>query len=300
MTDWDSYRCFLMVAREGSLSAAARRLNISQPTIGRRIHALEQSLQARLFVRENHGYRLTPAGERILELIENMERDALAVERRVGGDDKSLAGEVCLCTTEGIATYWLAPKLPKLKECLPEIEIEIVVGIHMLDLLRREADLALRIGNPGSEELVGRRLGQVHCGLFASKAYLAKHGRPKSLEDLAQHSLVESTREIAGLAQVRLLRDVAPRASTALRCNSVTTQMAAARAGLAILALPLYMAQGAPKLQRILTKSFAPELDIWLLTHRDLKQTARIRAVIDFLAKEIKRDMPRLTGREKI
>ncbi len=297
MNDWDDYRFFLAVSETGSLSAAARKLGVTQPTVGRRINDLEKRLGARLFDRMNQGYALTAAGRRIGDLVARIESTAFAIEQRVSGVDDRLDGRVSITTTEGIGIYWLMPRLPKLRQHCPDIDIELVVGVGALDLLRREADIALRVGNPGCAELVGRRVGDVHCGLYASEAYLARHGEPVALDDLSRHTIIESVRDIANLAQARRLREVAKGAGVGVRCNNLTAQIAAARAGLGILALPDYMVGGASGLRRILAGSFDSTLDLWLLTHRDLRRTARIRAVLDFLAAEIRDDAGRGTGK---
>ena len=297
MDDWDDYRFFLAVSETGSLSAAARKLGVTQPTVGRRVNDLEKRLGARLFDRMSHGYELTAAGQRISELAARIECTAFAIEQRVSGEDAQLNGRVSITTAEGMGICWLAPRLPKLRERYPDIDIELVVGVGVLDLVRREADIALRIGNPGCVELVGRRIGDVHCGLYASESYLARHGEPAALEDLSRHTIIESVRDIANLAQARRLREVAKDAGVGVRCNNLTAQIAAARAGLGILALPDYMVGGASGLRRILAASFDSKLDLWLLTHRDLRRTARIRAVLDFLAEEIRDDDGRMTGK---
>ena len=297
MNDWDDYRFFLAVSETGSLSAAARKLGVTQPTVGRRINDLEKRLGARLFDRMSHGYELTAAGHRISELAARIECTAFTIEQRVSGEDAQLNGRVSITTAEGMGVCWLTPRLPKLRDRYQEIDIELIVGVGALDLVRREADIALRVGNPGCEELVGRRVGDVHCGLYASDAYLARHGEPATLADLSNHTIIESVREIANLAQVRRLRDVAKDTKIGVRCNNLMAQVAAARAGLGILALPNYMVGCAPDLRRVLAPHFDSKLDLWLLTHRDLRQTARIRAVLDFLAEEVRADANLLTGK---
>ena len=295
MIDWNDYRYFLAVAETGSLSAAARKLDVAQPTVGRRIQALETSLQARLFDRLSHGYVLTTAGEEIQALVVDMEKQALAVERRVAGADKQPSGRVCISTTEGLG-YWLAGKLSALQENYPQLEIELAVGIGMIDLLRREADIALRVGKPGSDELIGRNVGKISVGLFAAKNYLAEHGSPQQLRDLSTHIIIESTREISNLAQAQWLRQHGnPKISFC--SNNITIQLAAAQAGLGIVALPVYyLNSGTLNLQRILPDEFNLKLDLWLLTHQDLRPSARIRAVMSFITDMIKQDKIALSG----
>lgn len=288
--DWSGYRFFLAVAETGSLSAAARRLRVSQPTVGRQILALEAGLETKLFLRTQHGYGLTPAGKAIVELAKGIEERAIAIQRRVGGLDQSLSGRVCIAAAEGISNCWLAPRVRLLKERFPDIEIELKVGTATLDMMRGEADVALRIGDPVSDELVGRCVTKVSFGLFASRGYLARYGEPRTMEDLASHAVIGSAGEIANLPQVRELEILAGTAAVSVTCNCLMTQFNAMRHDLGLLAIPNYMAATAPEVRRVLSPEFEVSLDLWLLTHRDLRETARVRAVIDFLCQEIRGD----------
>jgi len=295
--DWDAYRYFLAVAQHGSLSAAARCLGVTQPTVGRKIERMEECLDARLFDRTAYGYRLTTAGNAIRDLAEAMEASAVAIERRISGQEAELRGPVSVGTTEGLGSFCLAPALPAFREQYPEIGLELRVGVTVLDLVRREADIVLRVGNPGCEELIGRRIGCVKFGLFAAESYLAEHGGPHSLADLAGHRIIESAGQIADVIQAQRLRNVAACAEVALRCDTVLTQFNAMRSGLGIAALPYYVVPpGARDIRRLLPQAFDLERDLWLLTHRDLRQSARIRAVLGFLAKTAKDWTPLLMG----
>lgn len=296
MFDWNDIRYFLAVAQTGSLSAAARELRVSQPTVGRRVRAFESRLGARLFERVNQGYVLTAAGKGIMEMAESMDREAIAIEHEIGGEDVQLSGIVRLTTTEGLGTCWLAKRLPRFRERYPRIEIELMVGEGLVDLQRREADIALRLGTPGSEELVGRMLGCVGCGLYASNSYLSERGEPATLDDLSGHTIIESVGELAQVKQVRQLREVAKIVSVSMRSNSMLTQIAAVKAGLGLLPLPHFVNIAAPELRRILTREFDVQLDLWLLTFHDLKHTKRVRAILDFLIEEVNRD-PELLAR---
>ncbi len=296
MTNWDDFRYFLALAQSGNLSAAAVSMQVSQPTMGRRIKDLESKLNAKLFERRSVGYVLTSAGEKIRDLAAQMEAEAMAIERRVAGTDTRPTGRVCIAATEGLAKYWLVPQLAALKQTTPGLDIELAVGIPMSDLLRREADVALRIGTPGSDQLVGRKLGRLTAGLYGSPAYLDAHGEPVSLKSLGQHSIIESQRTIEDIPQARILRHHARAARVAFRSDHVDTQMAAARQGLGLVPLLAYMRWGAPELKRVLVSAFDVKLDLWLLTHEDLRESARIRVVLDFIADAFRRDMAALNG----
>ena len=294
--DWGLYRHFLAVADTGSLTAAAKELGVSQPTVGRQIQSLEKVMDARLFDRDSNGYVLTPAGEAILELAQAIHQQAMAIERRIAGEDRRLEGCVRISAAEGLATYWLPERLASFHKCYPQIEIELIVRSAALDLMRREADIVMRIGEPRANDLVGRRIGKIHFGLFATEGYLASNGVPEKPDDIAQHHIIESIGAIENLAQARRLREIAGRVPTAIRCDNLLTQFAALQTGIGIMAVPLYMASTVPGLQRVLPKDFDVVLDLWLLTHRDLRPLARISAVFEFLAEAICQDQGRFTG----
>ena len=294
--NWDDMRYFLAVAETGSLSAASRRLHVAQPTVGRRIQALESGLKARLFEHFSHGYTLTAIGEQLLEHAQTMEQAALRIERRAAGIEQQIAGPVGVATTEGLG-YWLTAKLPLLRERYPQLELELMIDMSLIDMLRRQADVALRVGGPGSDALVGRCVGQVGFGLFAAPDYLAQVGEPRSMEELAEHTLIESTGAIAALAQVKQLREAAREATISLKCNHITVQMGAARAGLGLLALPVYYRLiGADELRQVLKDIFTPKLDLWLVSHPDLRASARVRAVLTFIAEQVQADQALLLG----
>jgi len=185
--NWSSLKDFLAVAECGSLSEAARRYGVSQPTLTRRIAALESSLGAELFRRSPRGLELTEAGEAVVEPARQMEREAQALELAVSGRDRALAGTVRITATEGLAVEWLTPALADFREQHPRIDLEIIVRNTALNVLRREADIAIRLGRPQQMELVTRRVGELVLGLYASRAYLEELGTPRTRDELAEH-----------------------------------------------------------------------------------------------------------------
>ncbi|MGI9490516.1 MAG: LysR family transcriptional regulator [Geminicoccaceae bacterium] len=295
--DWNAFRFFVAVAEAGSLSAAARQLSASQPTVGRKIAELEEKLEVRLFDRLFSGYNLTPAGQSILELCLDMQSSALGIERLVAGQDQDLAGRVRISTTEGLGTYWLTNRLPCWRARYPGIDVELLIGTSILDLIRREADIALRLGNPGSDDLIGRKVGCIAFGLYGSRSYFQKHHEPKDIADLAGHAIIESVGSLADVDQVRRLRELAGGSTISLRCNHLPTQIAATVAGLGLFAMPCYVGEQIDDLHRVLEDQFHVTIDLWLLTHRDLRATARIRAMLDFLTTKAREDEALLSGR---
>jgi len=294
--DWDGYRFFIAVVDTGSFSAAARRLKVSQPTVGRKISELEARLEVRLVERLNQGYTLTDAGHSIVSYCRDLENNALGIERAIAGQDRSLEGKVQVATTDGLGAYWLAPRLPRWHERHPRIEIELLIGTSILNLIRREADIAFRIGDPGSEDLVGRKIGHVSFGLYGAHSYFERRGEPRGITDLREHSVIESVGSLADLVQARRLRELSESASYCLQCNHLPTQISAANAGVGLLALPCYVGDALNDLRRILVDDFDIVLDLWLLTHRELRAVTRIRMMLDFLAEEVKRDEGLLAG----
>ena len=296
--DWDAYRYFLAVADTGSLSAAARTLRVSQPTVGRQVQLLEQALNVRLFDRRPDGYAMTEAGLQILELVRDIDGAMRVIKRRVGGENGKLAGKVRITAAQGIGTYWLPEQLSRLTRQYPDVEIELSVCVPPLDLARHQADIAIRLGDPGDDSLIGRRVSKVCFGLFAASSYLALRGEPQCLEDLAGHDIIESSGEIANLPQAKILRDYAAGSQTVrFACDNLLTQFSAMVVGCGLLAVPLYMAGAAPEIRRVLADSFDVEVDLWLLTHRDHKETARVRAVIEHLCDAVRRDRQLFVGR---
>lgn len=298
MFDLNDLRFFLSVAQAGSLSGAARRLGVTHATVSRRISALEQSLNARLVERTANGYSLTAAGKDILAAAESVDQQAWSIEKMVAGDEERISGVVRLTVSSGLGNCWLADKTPQFKKEYPEIELEIVINTEVMDLLRREADIALRVGLPGSDELVGQKLGQIACGLYAAQTYIDAHGEPQDLKDLANHRVVESIGGIAHLAQSREFRRFLNPANVALSVNGLMSLLSAARLGLGIVTLPSYMIGNEHTLRRLLPADFDVRLDLWLLTHPDLRYTARIRAVRDFLVERVRADKLMLSGTE--
>ena len=298
--DWDTYRYFMTVVEKGSLSAASRFLGVSQPTVGRKLRELETRFDVRLFQREIHGYALTEAGVSIVELCRGMAAKAKDIEQAIAGYDRSKTGQVRITTAVGLGTYWLAPRLSMLKADHPSIDLQLMVSTSLADLMRHEADVALRVGNPGCDDLVGRKIGAVSFGIYGARTYLERHGEPIELGELKDHSIIESTGGIADLPQARQLRDVSRGARIGLQCDSMPMQISAACAGSGLVALPQYVARTIPDLQRVLASSFDLTLDLWLLTHRDLKSMARIRTVLDFIAKESARDQLGQEGRQDL
>ncbi len=293
MVNWDDYRYVQAVAETGSLSGAARQLSVSQPTVGRRISDLERRLDARLFERIPDGVRLTEAGGRIAAQVRQMSLQAERIEMTARSRDTG-ANRICVSASEGLAYAIVTPLLSRFRVENPDVEIDLVISNRAADILRREADVAIRIGSPGSDALIGRKLGSARFGIFGHDSYLARHGVPKEPQDLNDHIIIESTGDIAALPQVVWLREQASRAEIAYSSNSILNQMQALSLGVGLLGLPTYLAEDMSRVRRILGNHYNREVDIWMVTERRVREQASIRAVLDFLGAEIGAALRRL------
>lgn len=291
--DWDDLRFALAVADAGGLSAAGRILRVDPATIGRRLDGLETTLKCKLFHRRRQGLVPTPAGAKLIEHARRIEEEVRAVGFEMSAEDKGLAGTVAITTTEPIAAGFVAPALPEFEAKHPGIAIEVKTDIRTLDLGRREADIALRLARPTQGDLRGRKLGQVGYGLYASRDYLDRCGKPTP--GFEGHLLIDWPVDYTVIAQVPWLRKIAASATVVLRSNSAMTRRAAAASGAGIALLPCILADLDSALVRVQSEA-PPKQDLWLVTHRDLARVPRIRVTLEYLAETAKKSARRLAG----
>lgn len=291
--DWDDLRFALAVADAGGLSAAGRALRVDPATIGRRLDGLEAGLKCKLFHRRRQGLVPTPAGAKLIRHARRIEEEVRAVGFEMSAEDKGLAGTVVITTTEPIAAGFVAPALPEFESKHPGIAVEVKTDIRALDLGRREADVALRLARPTQGDLRGRKLGQVGYGLYASRDYLDRRGKPSA--GFEGQLLIDWPVDYTVIAQVPWLRKIAAAATVVLRSNSAMTRRAAAASGAGIALLPCILADLDPALVRVESEA-PPKQDLWLVTHRDLARVPRIRVTLEYLAETAKRSAKRLAG----
>ncbi|HVU50053.1 MAG TPA: LysR family transcriptional regulator [Polyangia bacterium] len=284
--DWNDLRYFLACARAGSLAGAGRALKVDQTTVGRRLAALEEALGARLFERTPDGFVLTATGARLMETAQLIEQATIDLERRATGADARLEGVVRVATSETLSATFLMSELVALHDDHPGIELQLVTGATSLNLLKREADLALRVGQkPTQQSLVVRRLGAISWGIYGTRAYLEGHPRVSGGgARFDGDDLVVFDDELSQIAPARWLAERAAGARVVLRTNSILTAAAAARAGWGLSALPTFCGGGAPELVLAHPELITPS-DVWLVVHPDLQHTGRVRAVLDHLAR---------------
>jgi len=282
--DWDDFKHFLAVARAGSLTAAAHALKSSPATVGRRVTALEKKLGVRLFDRRQSGYALTEGGELIRVKAEDVEATIISAEREALGRDLRATGKVRVTASDDIAAYVIGPSLGQFRRLYPGITLEIVARMDVVNLSRREADIALRAVRPTAGDLVVRPAGIWPYGLYASRDYSEAHGLRLGQFDLARLAIVNWTDQYAHLRGGPWFAKHACGAAVALTSDSARVHLAACKAGAGVAILPSRVADRDPDLLCLLRPERVFSLDLLLVVHRDLARTARIRAVMEFLA----------------
>lgn len=295
--DWSILRDFIAVAETGSLSQAARRLRLSQPTLSRRIAALEDQLKAQLFQRTPRGLLLTDAGEQVLSGARRVEEEALAIERQAEAAHQTLTGTVRISITEALGSLWLPSKLAAFHASYPGVCVEVLVDNRIVNLIRREADIAVRMFRPEQPDLIAKKAGDLVMGLYASRSYLDRYGRPSHPSELKDHFHVGFDESMSNHPGVQKLERHFSTERIVHRSSSFVGQLSATLAGIGIGAHDCILADAEPSLERLMPEHFKHEVEIWLVTHADLRRSARIRAVFDFLADVITQDRHPLTGR---
>lgn len=285
--DWHLVPGFLAVLEHGSLLAAARALQVSQPTLGRHVAELEAQLGLSLFERGPRGLLPTEAARRLADAARGMAQAADTLAREAGRTRQDSGGTVRLSASQPVACVLLPPLLASLRRAQPQIQVELVVSNEVSNLLQREADMAVRMVRPDQASLVARRVGEVAVGAYASADYLARRGLPRSPAELLQHDLVGRDRlgdilqGFAAMGQARTATDFV------LRTDDFIAYEAAVRAGMGIGFLARYSARQAPALVPVMPNLPIPPLPVWLVVHREIRTSRRIRLVWDHLAQTL-------------
>jgi DNA-binding transcriptional LysR family regulator len=284
MLDWDDLRVFLAVQRAGTLARAAAELSVNPTTVGRRVAALEEKLSVRLFDRRAEGWLPTSAARDLVAHAEQMEREAIAVEREIAGADLKLAGTVRVTATEMLVTRFISRALPGFAARYPELTLDFHCSNRVVSLTRREADIALRLARPREDDVVTRKIATIELALYASHAYLQARGAPERPdESLSGHDVLRFAETRTFELENAWLEPRLGGARVAMRSDSVSSLYGAVVAGLGIALLPRAVADTDRELERIVTASFPEPRVVWQTVHRDLKDTPRIRAVLEFL-----------------
>lgn len=283
---WELYRTFLGVLTQGSLSGAAREIGIAQPTVGRHVDALEKALGLVLFTRSQVGFLPTEAALALRPLAETMASTAAALQRVASGqaEGQGARGTVRITASEIVGAEVLPPILAKLRQAQPELTVELVTTNELQDLLRREADIAVRMAEPKQGALVAKRIGAIEIGMYAHREYLARCGTPRTEAELAGHTLIGFDTETPYLRAAGKLMGVR-REMFHFRCDSDVTQLGAIRAGYGVGMCQVGLARRDDRLVRLLPKRFSLQLDTWLAMHEDLRDSPRCKLTFQALAK---------------
>ncbi|MGI4796830.1 MAG: LysR family transcriptional regulator [Janthinobacterium lividum] len=282
--EWHLIQSFLATFECGSLLGASRRLNISQPTIGRHIAALEHQLGAALFERTGRGLAPTAAAHAIAAAARRMDSEASDIFRLASSFDERDTGTVRVTASQFAACYLLPPLLAELRLQCPGIAVELVASNALSNLLLREADIAVRMAAPEQSALIARRLGIVSSGIYAHRLYLDSHGAPATPVALLDHALVGLDGDDAIIRECRSRGLLVTRDHFVLRTDDHVALAQSVAAGIGIGFLPNYVAASLPGLQRLFPEVTLPGLPLWLAVHREIHATSRIRIVYDFLA----------------
>lgn len=287
--DWNKARAFWVTAEEGSLSAAARALGMAQPTLGRQVDGLERELGIVLFERVGRGLTLTPSGMELLEHVRDMGEAAGRVSLVALGQSQALDGTISISASETYAAVLLPPIIAKLRQQEPGIEVEIVVANHASDLRRREADIAIRNFRPAEPDLIAKKIGEADAALYATPDYIEKIGNPTKPYDLRDAEFISIDHSGTMMKAFNALGMGLTEANFPLVTESYLVMWELVRQGAAIGILDSFIGDKEPDVRRVLPDLEPLTFPIWLVAHRELTTSRRIRMVYDFLANELKR-----------
>ncbi|RZI77507.1 MAG: LysR family transcriptional regulator [Rubrivivax sp.] len=293
--DWDKLRIFHAVASAGSFTHAGQTLGLSQSAVSRQISALEEEISTPLFQRHARGLTLTDEGELLFTAVTDVLGRLASAEEALKNVHDSPRGALKITASHGIGAYWLLPRLGHFLAQYPDVEVHLVLDDKELDLAQREADLAIRMRAPVQADLIQRKLFTVHYHMYASKAYLKDNPAPRSLEDIADHSIivygetaVPEIRDINWLLEAYKKTAKPGGKGKIIRINNITGILQATEAGLGIGVVPDYVAAEHPKLERVLPEVAAPGFDVHLVYADALRQSKRVAAFRDFAVKSSK------------
>lgn len=282
MTNWDDYRFFLAIARHASVRKAAMTLDVSHSTVLRRITAFEDALKVRLFERTPTGYFTTEAGDELLPIAQRVEEETTNASRRIAGRDNELSGKIRVTMPGILATHLLMPDLAAFRRLHPSIELHITPAYSLANLSKQEADVAIRISNDPPENLFGRRIVKVFRSAYISEDYLPSTPRGDDTPPLSWIGMIDAQSSFQWMEDSGF-----PDIPIGAIIGDPHATLEAVKAGIGMAILPCYMADTQPDLYRMPPAKLQPHSDLWILTHEDMRNTARIRKFISFMADAI-------------
>lgn len=296
MIPWDDFRLVRAIAETGSLAGAAEQLAVNHSTVFRRLGTLEQQLGARLFERARAGYVPTPMGEEMVRLAEHMADEVLAVERRITGQDLRPSGELRVTTNDTLLVHMLTPIFASFRAAYPEIRLDVVISNQSLSLSKRDADVAIRASDRPGDTLVGRRMASIAWGIYGSAAQ--DISVPLDPADLRRHDWIGFSDNLGAIKPAKWLRERVGEEKIIYRVNTVLGLAEAAAAGIGLALLPCFIAAVTPGLVQLMGRQSELESGLWLLTHPDIKATARVRTFMEHAGREIGKLRGRIEGVE--
>lgn len=288
--EWSDLKFFLELVRAGNPVSAGKRVRVDHTTVRRRVAALEDALQARLFSSRGPTYDLTPEGDQLLRYAEAIETLALRAEEEIGSRDLSVSGSVRIGAPDGFGSIFLAPRLAELSAASPDLQLQLIILPRVLNLSNREADIAIAYSPPSQHRQIVRRLTNYRLRLYAAPHYLAAHPPIETLEDLSGHRLIGYMREVLSDVELDVIPIMGETASAAFESTSVVAQIEAAVSGLGVCVLPDFLASPDPRLTPVLGDSFSLMRQFWLVIHPEMINLARVRTVIDFITERVRRE----------
>lgn len=289
-TDWNDFLYFLRVAESKSLKVAARELGVNHSTVFRRIKGLEGRLDVRLFDRIKNSYTLTKSGKEIFEKAQQIEERMDSIHRTLVGRDIRLSGSLKISTTDTIGYYWLPKYIKRFNSLFPDILIDLYIQTHFTDLSKREADIVIPAVNIQPDYMVGRKLAPIYFRLYASQNYINKFGVPKSVGEFLEHQFLLPNKMLSRLSANKWLRNHINENNIAATSDKLSTLYKFAQQDLGIAPLPHYVASNDASMVEIMELPDFCHRHVWILTHPDLINTARIKVFLQFMHKESKKD----------
>jgi len=290
--DWDKLKTFHYAAETGSLTAAAEKLGVSQSSVSRQIAALESGMGVPLFQRHARGLLLTGPGMALREFTREMSSAAIIAESTLKDAREKVMGDLKVTAPVAFGSTWLAPRLVEFADAYPETRLQLLLDDREYDLLKLEAECAIRLWAATHADLIQRKILEVHVSLYASPAYLKRHGAPKDVDDLDQHRIIaySASSSPAGMREldwaVRAGREDARPRTPLLELNNVYGMLRAVESGFGIASVPDYMARGNDNLVKVLPTLAGPSFDVYFIYPSDLKRSKRIAAFRQFLIEQ--------------
>lgn len=282
--DWNQVRAFLATAEEGSFSAAARALRTTQPTVGRQVAALEETLGVLLLERGGRGQALTEAGRELLEHVRAMGDAATLISMVADSQSQDISGEVTVTATDLLSAVTLPGLLAPLRETAPGVRVRIVASSDMRNLARREADIAIRHVRPDQPDLIARHIGEFGANLYATTAYLDRAGRPRTVGDIAKHDFVGNADPERLMAPLHAMGIPVRVENFVLSSESGVVAWELLKAGFGLSMQPEILGEAEPGVEKVFPGLPSLRFPMWLVTHRELQTSKRIRVVFDRLA----------------